>query len=98
MSSHAFLTFGTIALVFCLVCAVSTRNYVHRLRRYVGAFTAVLGRLERDRNITWLYDARLVTVYPAGDPRSHAARAPDESGRRGSGEPPDDDDGDFLFQ
>jgi hypothetical protein len=36
---------------------------------------AAQGRLEREGNLTWLYDARLVAVYPAEDQRSVAVRA-----------------------
>jgi hypothetical protein len=37
------------------------------------------GRLEREGNLTWLYDARLVAVHPAEDERTRTVRA---SGQR----------------
>jgi hypothetical protein len=55
VSSHAFLTFGTIALVFCLVCAVSTRNYVHRLRRWSRSVGVIVNREPGDSDYSAYY-------------------------------------------
>ena len=56
------------------------------------------GRLEREGNLTWLYDARLVSVFPAEDTRSRAVRA-SQPGATGQlslddlGQPDGDQDG-----
>jgi hypothetical protein len=39
---EAYLIFAIIALVFCLVCALSTRNYVHRLRRWTRTVGVII--------------------------------------------------------
>jgi hypothetical protein len=41
---EAYLTFGSIALIFCLVCALSTRNYVHCLRCWARTMGVIINR------------------------------------------------------